>query len=266
MKVILVNSHRRSGTHFLIDALRLNIKNAAFPNHWRLPADLNLGSLFSKDEKVFRIFKKFIKDFSPLIVKSHLLPEECNMPSPRDKHEELIKEIYQRSEKFYIYRDGKDTLVSLYKFLKPGVDFSTFIRTENDHIVYSVRDKQDFDENRVAYWGHHVSSWMGKKDIEIVSYEKLYTDFDGTARQIIKAINLTTSDIVKQPKLPRNKLWHGIRKKLNNLGVTGLPESSSVRPSKGMIRAGENYFTNIDDANYFKKHSYEFYSTMEKYI
>ena len=73
MKLILVTSHRRSGTHFLIDTLRLNIKNAVFPNHRYLPSDFNLGSLFSKDQKILETFKYLTEKYPIVIIDLNFL-------------------------------------------------------------------------------------------------------------------------------------------------------------------------------------------------
>lgn len=118
-KWILVNSHRRSGTHFLIDALRLNLDNAIFPMHRSLPKDFNIGSILSKREKIFQVFKSILDQDKIILIKSHLLPEEMNLKKPRDRYEKLIKEIYLNSYKFYIFRDGRDGydfIISLYEF------------------------------------------------------------------------------------------------------------------------------------------------------
>ena len=251
MIIILVSSHRRSGTHFLIDSLRANIQDSVFPNHRQLPVDFNLGSLFSKDEKILNIFKSLINDNSTVIIKSHLLPEECNMEDPKDKIEEYIKEIYENSKKIYISRDGKDTLVSLYKFINPPISFSQFIREKNDHIVREIRSENYFDSNRVYYWTYHTTRWQLDKTVKQISFSDLSCQFDLTLSNISTFLDSPILSTITKPEIPKNKLWHGIRKKMNHYGFGNLPVSSSVRPNKGNENLGMQYFNDELDLEYY---------------
>ena len=252
MNTILVSSHRRSGTHFLIDSLRKNISDAEFPNHRHLPADFNLGSLYSKSEKVYSVFTKLINTGKPVIIKSHLLPEECHLASPRDKHEELIKEIFIRSKKMYIARDGKDVLMSLYKYLKPVCSFSEFIRESNDHIIKELRSAQEFDSNRVAYWSYHINQWRLEETVKQIHFSDLMNNFKPTMSDILEFFDYPLPKTIERPAIPRNILWHGIQKKLNHFGLAPLPESSSVQPNKVKKLPKRTYFSDIDDEYYLK--------------
>ncbi|NQV49075.1 MAG: hypothetical protein HQ507_01155 [Candidatus Marinimicrobia bacterium] len=252
MNTILVSSHRRSGTHFLIDSLRRNIDSAEFPNHYSLPADFNIGSLFSKQEKVYAIFNKLIDSPTPVIIKSHLLPEECNIQTPRDKYEVLIKEIFDNSRKLYIYREGQPVLISLYKFLKPACSFSEFIREENDHIVKEIRRYQDFDANRVRYWSHHIRQWQLEASVKHVSFSDLLTHFPETMEAVLNDLGFDLPATLEKPGIPKNLFLHGIQKKLYSLGLGALPENSSVRPNKGSKTIDPQYFSELKDEAYYQ--------------
>tara|TARA_B110000495_G_C23040086_1_gene623242 strand:+ start:3310 stop:4095 length:786 start_codon:yes stop_codon:yes gene_type:complete len=251
MKIILISSHRRSGTHLLIDSLRANIEDSIFPNHRELPADFNLGTLFSKDEKIFDTFKLLIKNNSTVIIKSHLLPDECNIKNPKDKFETFIKEIYNSSKKLYIYRDGKDTLVSLYRFLKPSIPFSEFLRQKNDHIVKEIRLEKKFDINRILYWSYHVNQWKLDKSVKNISFSDLNSDFESTLCNVLQFLHCPIIEPLHKPQIPKNKLLHGLRKKLNHYGIGSLPESSSVRPNKGNANLGIQYFNDDSDSEFY---------------
>lgn len=246
MNTILVSSHRRSGTHVLIDSLRKNIPSADFPNHALLPADFNLGSLFSKQERVYKIFSRLIDSPTPVIIKSHLLPQECFIKTPSDKYETLIRNIFDESQKLYISRDGRDVLISLYKFLKPSGSFSDFIREQNDHIVQEIRSFQDFDANRVAYWSHHVREWQKLKDVQQVSFATLMDDFQGTMAGILTHLGCEIPHTIEKPEIPRHLFWQGVQKKLHHFGLAKLPENSSVRPNKGSKYSGAHAFSEQD--------------------
>ena len=250
-KIILVNSHRRSGTHFLIDSLRKNISNAYFPNHFAIPADFNVGSLFAKSNKITQTFVELInKNENPVIIKSHLLPEEMNIEKPRDLHESFIKSIYDRAFKLYVYRDGKDVLSSLYNYLDPKHknSFSQFLRQPNDHIVEKIRQPSAFDQNRVCYWDYHLNSWKKTPNTHIVSYSELKANFQNTMESILRFLDIdnVSNKKILPPQIPKNKLFHGIQKRLNHFGLAHLPESSSVKPRKGTEGDSKNYFTPTD--------------------
>ena len=252
MNTILVSSHRRSGTHFLIDSLRKNIPDAVFPNHALLPADFNLGTLYAKTDRIYRIFRKLIDSNAPVIIKSHLLPEECDLSAPRDQHEALIKEIYDQSMKLYIPRDGKDVLISLYKFLKPDCSFSEFIREPNDHIVKEIRSIQEYDKNRVSYWSYHMTQWQAQPEVYHVPFSDLMSQFKPTIQGILAALGYPAPALIDRPRIPDNLLWHGIQKKLNHFGLAHLPESSSVRPNQGSKSSGALHFSKEDETFYAK--------------
>ena len=232
MNTILVSSHRRSGTHFLIDALRKNIYGAEFPNHRHLPADLNIGSLYAKDEKVYSTFKKLIKSHETVIIKSHLLPEESYLPEPRDKHEELISTLFNESKKIYISRDVTDVMISLHKYLRSQKTLSEFIREPNDHIVKEIRKTQPYDANRIRYWDYHINSWKQTESTKSITFVELMRDFEFTMKQILSDFGYPLPDMLGKPMIPNNLLWHHIQKKLNHFGLAPLPECSSVRPNK----------------------------------
>ncbi|NQV41611.1 MAG: hypothetical protein HQ506_04575 [Candidatus Marinimicrobia bacterium] len=255
MNTILVSSHRRSGTHFLIDSLRKNIEGAHFPNHLFLPADFNLGSLFSKKQKIYDVFIKFLDQPGPIIIKSHLLPEECNLGSPKDKYEELIQEIYAQSSKLYIHRNGKSVLVSLYKFLAPDCTFSEFIRQPNDHIVYEMRSEKSFDLDRVSYWAQHIREWQAAPDVTQISFENLLSNFNADMNKILASLGHKGPIEVSKPLLPRYPILQGIQKKMSTFGVMNLPENSSVRPTKRSKQQGGDFFKDSLDALFFEEQS-----------
>ena len=254
MNTILVSSHRRSGTHFLIDSLRKNVENAEFPNHRHLPADFNLGSLFSKSDQVYSTFERLINSSNPVIVKSHLLPEECHITSPRDKHEALILEIFVNSKKIYISRSGQDVLTSLYKYLKPESSFSAFIRENNDHIVKEIRSPQAYDSNRVSYWAHHINQWHQEDSVKFVTFTQLMRNFDFTMNDLFQFLDCPAPPEIGKPMIPNNMLWHNLKKKLNHFGLADLPESSSVRPNRISDQDKKPVFSTAD-IQYFAEHA-----------
>ncbi len=253
--IILLNSHRRSGTHFLIDSIRKNFNGAYFPNHYQIPADFNIGSLFEKSDRITNTFLKLInQNNNPVIIKSHLLPEEMDITNPQNRHEELIKEIFDTSMKLHVHRDGKDVLTSLYHFIYPGnqTSFLDFLEEPNDHIVRQIRTPSTFDANRVRYWSYYVSSWIRRNDTLNISYGELKNDFDQTIEKVSNHLQLELKfNPPQSPAFPKGKLFHNIRKKLNHFGLVSLPESSSVRPRKGIEGDYVSYFEKTEVLKFY---------------
>jgi len=257
MNAILVSSHRRSGTHLLIDSIRKHVKGAEFPNHRHLPADFNLGSLFSKDERVFKVFKNFLETDRPIIIKSHLLPEECDLKAPRDKFEALILEIFEQAKKVYVAREGKAVLISLHRFLKSDSNFSDFIREPNDHIVRELRSEAPFDANRVAYWAYHQAAWNGTAEVHTIDFSDLVKRFEPTMESLLAFLEQPVPEHLSLPQVPRIMWLHHLQKKLNHFGLAPLPECSSVRPNKGRDKTSQPVLSAEDEA-FFIQFSREF--------
>lgn len=247
---ILVNSHRRSGTHFLIDALVANIPAARFPGHPALPVDFNIGSLFRKDERVTRTFRRLLDAPGTVVIKSHLLPEEL-APTPHDPHEALVREIVERAHHLYIARDGKDALVSLYDLLEVEVPFTAFLRSANDHVAPRLV-AGPMDASRPRYWGYHAAAWRRRDDALHLAFEDLKADFDGTLARVLTRIGHPTPDRLRRPALPQRKLVHGVRRRLHKLGWIERPGSTSVRPRRGLVGGARAYFS-AEDLDFFER-------------
>lgn len=256
-KLILVNSHSRSGTHFLIDTLTSNIKDAVFPNSLYIPRDFNISTLVEeKTEAVYNSFQKNINNNKQrvIVIKNHLLPEELNLISPQDKYEEFLKEIYHKSVKIYIYRDGKDVLTSWYKYFEDkNISFGDFIREKNDYIS-PLRKLSGIDENRVKYWNYHVESWLEEEGVIAVKYEDLHNDYEKTVSKLLDNLGEKVPKTIKRPGVPKNILLHRIMIRLNKMGLIKKLKSTSVKPGKGSIGRYRNYFTE-DDIKFFEENT-----------
>ncbi|UJS17899.1 MAG: sulfotransferase domain-containing protein [Candidatus Jettenia sp.] len=245
-KWILVSSHRRSGTHFLIDSIRTNVKNAIFPAHKHLPVDFNIGSLLREKEHIYKIFSDALYSNNTIIIKSHLLPEEMKICKPKNKYEKLVADIFKYSYKVYVYRDGMDVLVSLYRFLEYKGSFKEFLCSKNDHFV-PTRNACFIDENRVRYWSYHLSSWFKEPNVLQVRFEDLKTNFECTIANLIDFLKETLPTVIVKPKIPQNIFLHKLIRRLHKIGLVKYVANSSVRPNAGNIGDSKNYFDSEDE-------------------
>jgi hypothetical protein len=171
---IVVASHPRSGTHLCIDTLRLNFRQCA---SWKLcgePADrlyLDLDRLCDPGapDPTNLILKVLRRAERPLI-KTHKLP---NCPArgvtPRfgaGVEAELAAWLRESATYIYLYRDGREVLCSLHRFMRgyaadAEVPLSQFIRQRPGGI------------GRVREWAEHVRRWVDDPTVYCVAMEEL---------------------------------------------------------------------------------------------
>lgn len=256
--LILVNSHPRSGTHLLIDSIVQNVPNAFFPHDSRLPTDFNYGSLLRDDPKVNAVFARQIERSrkSCIVVKNHLMPTvisramESSIYSAETRG--LLQRIWAEAVQFYIHRDPRDTLISLYHHLRPkrDIDFSTFLRAESQYKYDELPDGYGGYTNKPRFWRVHVEDWMSLVPMRVtaVAYEDLNAHFDSTFRQIMQENHIPLKKEVRKPRkqTDANRGWFDrLKWKLYRRGVAARMPSTAIEHSQ---RKGsrEDYFSSED--------------------
>lgn len=163
---IIVASHRRSGTHYTIDTIYNNFNLfSTFDGKPYINLDANVE--IDKNLKGSFIFKTHSTSdiFSFLSLKS---PNNIS----------FIENLLQNSKVVYVYRDGKDVLVSLYNYQKKfdkslsNVSFSEFIRQMNTYEKHIVGGSL----SRVAFLAHHVKCWKEMNDVLFVNFDEIKND------------------------------------------------------------------------------------------
>ncbi|MEM6723689.1 MAG: sulfotransferase domain-containing protein [Bacteroidota bacterium] len=197
MQPTFIISHRRSGTHLTIDTIRNN-----FPGFGEVP--------LLTDQKIL-VDPIRLEGFENLdrwqsagrgIVKTHFLPElteyyptdQSPEKGEEGKHPYYLpqfKAFLEKGKKIYVVRDGRDVMVSLYRYLQSfeasyqDIDFSDFLRTMN-HFGPASTEK----ENRMEFWKNHVKQWLGRKDVLILKFEELIINYEGAVEQISQYLGL----------------------------------------------------------------------------
>lgn len=252
--IILIISHRRSGTHLCIDSLRLNAKEIAQPF-------LTLETLFpSHKEYISRaIFKKKMLKYQEkdknLIIKTHLM---SNMTGKYGNNNDLdvdthifIDELFNNAKKIYIYRDGRDVMVSYYHYLNQK-------KIGNIEIGHKKRDKIDTDffdflQQNLPYWRQHVMSWINRENVLKLSFENFAFNYENTLNHCINFIGLEpktdTINIYKKFQ-SHNSLYMLILNKIFQIGR--IPKYSAIAPKDGNVGIWKNYFRKREN-DYFKQ-------------
>ncbi|WP_162619472.1 hypothetical protein [Salinicola peritrichatus] len=172
--IIQVSSHRRSGTHALIDLIRNNFSVQGDFFHLEDILDWSLERL----------------NELPLIVKTH-------EPEPEKKlnlfikqgrvTEEKAQDIKDMTVDVHAYRHPKDVLKSLYYFnikghepvyqIPEGMAFLEFMKQEG------AQDASP-SENRIQFWQRCIRSWVFNKSVVSVGYNAI-VDGDESLKEML---------------------------------------------------------------------------------
>jgi len=234
--MILVISHRRSGTHWVIDALRNNFPEIGY-------RFFNLDQI-SPNHNNYISIKEFKRKISKLcqhvILKSHM---SAQLTPFRSNERKYIINLLENNKVIYIYRDGRDVLVSLYHYMQGFRDdlppFSDFIKMKNDLDYF-------YDSlNRIEYWKEHVKGWMNEFNLDIItiSYEKLHSDYENIIKELSTFLGLRLKKGTVE-KIEIKK--YGIYRKLLRRIAPASVKSTAISPRKGVVGQWNSYFQEKD--------------------
>lgn len=274
MKTVLIVSHERSGTHFLIDSIRKNFRNAIFPAI--RPSYSSVENLFlPHDKNVTRKFYDFLFNESSKegikLFKTHLLPMEFEIALKNEDYfsdirdREIVSYLYNYTPKVYIKRDVHDLLVSLFHYMKNGgglqvamreriadISFSEFIRLPNYHIM-PCRSFSEIDKNLITYWANHVKQWQ-KKEVVLITFEELKKNFMDTLNKLAIDLeirhflleNISPPDLPIPPDPPKSIVGKAFLRIKNKMSIPKNELSTAVLPRKGIIGDHKTHFSDDD--------------------
>ena len=244
---IVVASHPRSGTHLLIDSLRLNFPEC---RAWKRLGE-NLHRLYLNLDELARLTPAeaiaVASRCKRPVLKTHALADfsAANLiPGPCPCDPELVTWLRGNGASFlYVYRDPREVMKSLHGFVRaspantgpgaaadgdgdgacPGAaTLGAFLR-EREHGV-----------SRPALWARHVTGWVGDASVHCVAMESLLRRPDVPLSGLAERLGLT-SDAGRQaagapghwrlPPKPRTLL----RLRLARL-FTRHPSSTAIGP------------------------------------
>ena len=177
-KTIVIATHRRSGTHWTIDALRNNSSDVSdtFMTLERVSSDHETPTPLPEFRRQLKVLD------GRVLVKVHDLPVATFWK--REEERAFARSVLRESPAIYVHRDGRDVMVSLYYYMQSFDEdvkkqsFSEFLRSE------SKLDGVDTGMSRPAYWAHHARTWLQQPNLLPVSYAALENDYVNSVRQM----------------------------------------------------------------------------------
>ena len=246
---ILVVSHRRSGTHWTMDAIRHNHASVG-------ESYLNLDRLLPWHESPISIshFKSLLAaQQGAFLIKTHAPPtlEPFGVDTGLLRY---VQSLVAESDLVYVYRDGRDVLVSLYYYMRhydPGmreVSFSDFIRMESQ---FDAIPASEHRLNRVEYWKFHVEGWLKQSAMSKVSYEDLHANYEAVVKVLATRLGRETAADIKSvdfrsSKYPSSKLHRLALGMVRMIRSRSSGTSSAILPRKGVIGEWRRHFSHQD--------------------
>jgi hypothetical protein len=192
---VLVASHERSGTHFLLNALQAAYDYSAQP--WfdfdTPPLTIN----FYNTPSVKGLFEKYAVQPVRTLVKSH---------HHFDFFADAFNPVPERWIVFYIYRNPVDVMISFHRFINhwswhEGPRRSTALEFATASPEGRMMRYQTTQHDTLLHrWASHVESWheAARSDsrVILVSYEQLSTEYERTVRGFSEVLRAAPTNLV----------------------------------------------------------------------
>ena len=244
-KTIVIATHRRSGTHWTIDALRNNSSDVSdtFMTLERVSSDHETPTPLPEFRRQLEILD------GRVLVKVHDLPVATFWKLEEERA--FARSVLRESPAIYVHRDGRDVMVSLYYYMQSFDEdvkkqsFSEFLRSE------SKLDGVDTGMSRPAYWAHHARTWLQQPNLLSVSYVALENDYENSVRQMAGFLGIRVQRSVRAIDLPgKSGKPSLVGRALWKLGIRQKRLSSAVQPRRGRSGDWRNQFGD-DDLDFF---------------
>ena len=237
---LMISSHERSGTHFLINSIALNSK---FTNNPLIHFDNNfLGALinFYSSKSIMNFFHFLVEKKCSSIVKNHFASEFF----VDDKNDNFILE---QLKIIYIARDPFYALASYCRFINflsmkegPRTDnLMMFIKSEPRWNMIRYQDSQY--PSVAERWANHVLGWhrlsLKHKNVCFVTYRDLDENYFETIEKIFEFLQVPAERKFERPDANKNTV------RIPNLNQIEIDDEKIIRSEIWKLLA--NHDTNL---------------------
>jgi hypothetical protein len=238
-QVIIVASHRRSGTHLMLDSLRGNVRDV----HRRFMTLERIEPSHQNHLPVAEFDRRLRAHRGVVLVKTHALPGAAGWQAREAGG--YAEELLAAWPTIYVHRDGRDVLSSLYRFVQSystevaEQSFADFLRSRHTGVDAA-------GVTRPAYWQRHVLAWLDRNPATTVSYEGLQEDFEALLRGIAERLDLRLRPVLSQVRLePRGRKVPIVHRLQRALGLRPIG-STAIRPQAGRVGGWRQLFDDAD--------------------
>jgi len=250
-KNIIIASHRRSGTHLTIDSILNNFPIFNNNEDYIVETLDHLTSHDLKNKMKSEDLKKLMHGKSSLL-KTHSTAYIKDFFAGGRVDQKYIENIFDDAKVIYVFRDGRDVLVSLYNYMKSfdketrGASFHEFIRMVNNF----DNDGYEGDVNRVEYWSYHVEGWLNNNDCLFLKFDEIKNDYEKTLCKISEFIGVPLNDNIvdiRRSGVEANANYFGrVKEKIKK--IVSSNKITSVNFRKGVVGGWKEYFDDNDEA------------------
>lgn len=179
---VMVVSHERSGTHFLINTLT---RAYDYPEQLLAFSQGSLNINYFAPQDIAGAIAEVTKRRSSAILKSH---------HAVDFFDGILDEILKKIVVLYIHRDPVDVTISLWRFINhlrwregpkraSALEFAAS-QPEGHMLRYQMLQQK----NMLHRWAHHVDGWTaaatGRKHIVVVRFDQLKSKYEQTVANL----------------------------------------------------------------------------------
>ena len=239
--VVVVASHRRSGTHLVLDSLRANVPGVD-------PRFITLDRIepsHPRHVSTVEFDRRLRSRRGIALVKTHALPEATAWRDPQAR--DYACRLLDSAPVIYVHRDGRDVLVSLYNYTRSyapaiaSLSFAEFIRSADT-------GPDAVGLTRAGYWQRHVLAWLARPPTALAAYEQLGTRFETALADIADRVGLPLNANVRPIPLGTEPdrllpLRVALSKRLG-LGLGRV--STAIRPRAGGSGGWRDSFDDAD--------------------
>ncbi len=240
---IVVASHPRSGTHLMIDSLRLNFPDCRAWKYWGevptcLFVDLDRMIMLDSQLPVSSVARPIRRGTKRPVIKTHALPDFgyihwAGRQVPFDRS--VARWLRENASFIYIYRDVRDVLASAFALFdceNRGVTMRAFMLEPGDRC-----------ENRIQAWVTHVTAWLNEPLAVPVAMERLLADPCAVMDRLAAAFTLRTDSTVK---LPRPREYFALSKFARALSIN-LESTALYNPRQGRRKTDWRDLMTLED-------------------
>ena len=232
MKKILVISHERSGTHFLMDSISLNTDYNSSP--WQ---DVYCKDSINPNDNYKQQYKQQIELF---FAKHYSIETKMIYKSHHQFYyfDNIMDKILENFHVIYVYREPKDVLCSCFKYFNL-VETNAFPKNDNIHeFLYCCPYNYGYDgaysyitsSNMVERIYNHYNSYIKRKNIYFISYHSLKTDFQQTMIKLANNFNIGLKNDIIKPELtgicPNKGVENNYKTILNNEDIKYIDDKN----------------------------------------